>query len=201
MPRFRSARHSRALIALVLAAGVGLSEATYYGRYNRYGGTTVVRTTTVVRRPRVGWGRRLLQDIAEPPLASELEAPAPAPRLDDDAEDCSTVLDVVRSRPELSLLKETLDNLPRVRAALDDPTRTDTFFAPTNAAIEGLLAWGGFVEKAKVRRAKRFESSESRRRNSETSSVSKKIDSSESPRWTTDLERLLFLKKNFYKSF
>ena len=36
-----------------------------------------------------------------------------------------------------------------VRAALDDPTRTDTFFAPTDDAVEELLNWGGFVEKAK----------------------------------------------------
>jgi uncharacterized surface protein with fasciclin (FAS1) repeats len=55
----------------------------------------------------------------------------------------------VRGRPELSLLAETLEKLPRVRAALDDPTRTDTFFAPTDDAVEELLQWGGFVEKAK----------------------------------------------------
>ena len=140
----------RALAALALFAGVSLSEATYYGRYNRYGGTAVVRTTTVVRRPRVGWGRRLLQDgPAEAPVASALEASAPAPGADEDEADCLTVLDVVRGRPELSLLAETLEKLPRVRAALDDPTRTDTFFAPTDDAVEELLRWGGFMEKAK----------------------------------------------------
>ena len=151
MPRSRSSVSAgRALAALALFAGVGLSEATYYGRYNRYGGTAVVRTTTVVRRPRVGWGRRLLRDDpAEAPLASALEASAPAPGADEDEADCLTVLDVVRGRPELSLLAETLEKLPRVRAALDDPTRTDTFFAPTNDAVEELLNWGGFVEKAK----------------------------------------------------
>jgi uncharacterized surface protein with fasciclin (FAS1) repeats len=151
MPRSRSAVSAgRALAALALFAGVGLSEATYYGRYNRYGGTAVVRTTTVVRRPRVGWGRRLLRDDpAEAPLASALETSAPAPGADEDEADCLTVLDVVQSRPELSLLAETLEKLPRVRAALDDPTRTDTFFAPTDDAVEELLQWGGFVEKAK----------------------------------------------------
>jgi uncharacterized surface protein with fasciclin (FAS1) repeats len=151
MPRSRSAVSAgRALAALALFAGVSLSEATYYGRYNRYGGTAVVRTTTVVRRPRVGWGRRLLQDgPAEAPVASALEASAPAPGADEDEADCLTVLDVVRGRPELSLLAETLEKLPRVRAALDDPTRTDTFFAPTDDAVEELLEWGGFVEKAK----------------------------------------------------
>ena len=118
-------------------------EATYYGRYRRYGGPAVVRTTTVVRRPRVGWGRRLLQDDpAEAPLASALEAPAPAPGADEDEADCLTVLDTVRGRPELSLLAETLEKLPRVSAALDDPSRTDTFFAPTSDAVESLLAWG-----------------------------------------------------------
>jgi uncharacterized surface protein with fasciclin (FAS1) repeats len=151
MPRSRSAVSAgRALAALALFAGVGLSEATYYGRYNRYGGTAVVRTTTVVRRPRYGWGRRLLRDDpAEAPLASALETSAPAPGADEDEADCLTVLDVVQSRPELSLLAETLEKLPRVRAALDDPTRTDTFFAPTDDAVEELLQWGGFVEKAK----------------------------------------------------
>jgi uncharacterized surface protein with fasciclin (FAS1) repeats len=151
MPRSRSAVSAgRALAALALFAGVGLSEATYYGRYNRYGGTAVVRTATVVRRPRYGWGRRLLRDDpAEAPLASALEASAPAPGADEDEADCLTVLDVVRGRPELSLLAETLEKLPRVRAALDDPTRTDTFFAPTDDAVEELLKWGGFVEKAK----------------------------------------------------
>ena len=109
-----------------------------------------MRTTTVVRRPRVGWGRRLLRDDpAEAPLASALETSAPAPGADEDEADCLTVLDVVRGRPELSLLAETLEKLPRVRAALDDPTRTDTFFAPTDDAVEELLQWGGFVEKAK----------------------------------------------------
>ena len=151
MPRSRSSVSAgRALAALALFAGVGLSEATYYGRYNRYGGTAVVRTATVVRRPRYGWGRRLLRDDpAEAPLASALETSAPAPGADEDEADCLTVLDVVQSRPELSLLAETLEKLPRVRAALDDPTRTDTFFAPTDDAVEELLKWGGFVEKAK----------------------------------------------------
>lgn len=109
-----------------------------------------MRTATVVRRPRYGWGRRLLRDDpAEAPLASALETSAPAPGADEDEADCLTVLDVVRGRPELSLLAETLEKLPRVRAALDDPTRTDTFFAPTDDAVEELLKWGGFVEKAK----------------------------------------------------
>ena len=151
MPRCRSAVSAgRALAALALFAGVGLSEATYYGRYRGYGGAAVVRTTTVVRRPRVGWGRRLLRDDpAEAPLASAMEAPAPVPGASEDEADCFTVLDIVRSRPELSLLAETLEKLPRVSAALDDPTRTDTFFAPTNAAVEELLQWGGFVETAR----------------------------------------------------
>jgi|TARA_B110000977_G_scaffold196881_1_gene278183 hypothetical protein len=187
MPGSRSSRASRVfspgrtLAALALCASATAGEARYYGGYRAYGGTAVVRTTTVVRRPRGRWGRKLLQedytgdytgDYAEPPLASSLEAPLPAPTPedddaeeapsleapapapeDDDAEEasCQTVLDVLKSRPELSLLTEALEDLPRVRAALDDLTRTDTFFAPTNAAIENLLAWGGFVEKAEVR--------------------------------------------------
>jgi hypothetical protein len=41
-------------------------------------------------------------------------------------------------------------NLCLYLLALADPTRSDTFFAPTNAGIESLLAWGGFRDKAKV---------------------------------------------------
>ena len=64
-----------------------------------------------------------------------------------------TILDIVRTRPELSQLAEALSDLPRLRRALDRVDRDgDTFFAPTNAAIDALLAWGGFVEKAEVRR-------------------------------------------------
>ena len=145
MTRSRTSRASRvfaagpALAGLALAACLCGCEARYYGRYRSYGGSAVVRTTT---------------DYAQAPLASALEAPAPAPEEEvDDTEErtCQTVLDVLRSRPELSLLTEALEDLPRVRAALDDPTRTDTFFAPTNDAMEKLLAWGDFVEKAEVR--------------------------------------------------
>ena len=167
MTRSRTSRASRvfaagpALAGLALAACLCGCEARYYGRYRSYGGSAVVRTTTVAVRPRGRWGRKLLQadydytgDYAQPPLASALEAPAPAPEEEvDDTEErtCQTVLDVLRSRPELSLLTEALEDLPRVRAALDNPTRTDTFFAPTNDAMEKLLAWGDFVEKAEVR--------------------------------------------------
>jgi hypothetical protein len=151
MPRSRSAVSAgRALAALALFAGVGLSEATYYGRYNRYGGTAVVRTTTVVRRPRYGWGRRLLRDDpAEAPLASALETSAPAPGADEDEADCLTVLDVVQAGPSCPSSprpwRSCLASAPpwTIRRG---PTR---FSRPTDDAVEELLKWGGFVEKAK----------------------------------------------------
>ena len=163
-PRAARASRPRAFPGLALAlallfASAAVSEAYYYGRYGGYGGVTVVRRTTRVRRPRGYYGRRLAQAddaVAEPPLAS---APAPAPAGDDggddddDASECDTILDIVRTRPELSQLAEALSDLPRLRRALDRVDRDgDTFFAPTNAAIDALLAWGGFVEKAEVRR-------------------------------------------------
>ena len=158
--RASSAMAGRALALLAFAASAGVSDAAYYyGRYGRgWGGRAAVRTTTVVRTRRGVYGRRLLQDEAEPPLAAAL-APAPASGdAGDDATECDTILDVVTSRPEFSTLASALEDLPRLREAMDSPERTDTFFAPTNEAIDALLQWGGFVEKAKVReRARRSE--------------------------------------------
>ena len=158
--RASSAMAGRALALLAFAASAGVSDAAYYyGRYGRgWGGRAAVRTTTVVRTRRGVYGRRLLQDEAEPPLVAAL-APAPASGdAGDDATECDTILDVVTSRPEFSTLASALEDLPRLREAMDSPERTDTFFAPTNEAIDALLQWGGFVEKAKVReRARRRE--------------------------------------------
>ena len=71
---------------------------------------------------------------------------------DDDGEDdeCETILSIIESRPELSQLAAALEDLPRIKAAMDQKNREDTFFAPTNDAIDKLLNWGGFVEKAKA---------------------------------------------------
>ena len=168
--RASSAMAGRALALLAFAASAGVSDAAYYyGRYGRgWGGRAAVRTTTVVRTRRGVYGRRLLQDEAEPPLAAAL-APAPASGdAGDDATECDTILDVVTSRPEFSTLASALEDLPRLREAMDSPERTDTFFAPTNEAIDALLQWGGFVEKAKVReRARRSEPPRNRPRRSE----------------------------------
>jgi len=183
-PRAARASRPRAFPGLALAlallfASAAVSEAYYYGRYGGYGGVTVVRRTAVVRRPRGFYGRRLAQAddaVAEPPLAS---APAPAPAGDDDggddddASECDTILDIVRTRPELSQLAEALSDLPRLRRALDRVDRDgDTFFAPTNAAIDALLAWGGFVEKAEVRRPSDVAPSRTRRRLSDAAPTS-----------------------------
>jgi hypothetical protein len=44
----------------------------------------------------------------------------------------------------LSSLKEAIQDLPKIRDALNNRTATDTFFAPSNAAIESFTKWGGY---------------------------------------------------------
>ena len=132
-----SSRWVWSLVLLLVAAIAQLSEARYYGPYRGYGGRTVVRRTTVVRRGGGVWGRRLLQVDDDDDD-------------DDDDEQCETILDIVASRPELSQLAAAIEDLPRIRAAMGQKNREDTFFAPTNDAIDSLLNWGGFVEKAKA---------------------------------------------------
>ena len=180
--RASSAMAGRALALLAFAALAGVSDAAYYyGRYGvGWGGRGAVRTTTVVRTRRGVYGRRLLQDEAEPPLAAA-PAPALAPAsasgdAGDDATECDTILDVVTSRPEFSTLASALEDLPRLREAMDSPERTDTFFAPTNDAIDALLQWGGFVEKAKVReRARRRKTPRNRPRRVATRAAARAV--------------------------
>ena len=152
-----SSRWVCALFLLLVAATAQLSEAVYYGGYRGYGGARVVKRTVVVRRGRGVYGRRLLQKDEKP------EKPEKPGKPDDDeekkekkekksdGEECETILSIIESRPELSQLAAALEDLPRIRAAMDQKNREDTFFAPTNDAIDELLAWGGFVEKAEVR--------------------------------------------------
>ena len=47
-------------------------------------------------------------------------------------------------------LVAVIADLPIITAALDNMNRTDTFFAPTNAAIASLLEWGNFADKAEA---------------------------------------------------
>lgn len=56
------------------------------------------------------------------------------------------MLDVIESRPMLSSLAEAIADLPRIRDALNNRTATDTFFAPSNKAIESFTKWGGFED-------------------------------------------------------
>jgi hypothetical protein len=56
---------------------------------------------------------------------------------------CLTMLDIIETNPELSRLSKAITDLPLVRKALADADRTDTFFAPTDAAIQSFLEWGG----------------------------------------------------------
>jgi uncharacterized surface protein with fasciclin (FAS1) repeats len=59
---------------------------------------------------------------------------------------CATMLNVVESTPMLSSLREAIKDLPRIRDALNNETATDTFFAPSNEAIQSFAAWGGYAD-------------------------------------------------------
>jgi len=56
------------------------------------------------------------------------------------------MLQIVESRDDLSMLKDVIQDLPKVKEALGDPGRDDTFFAPTNDAIRSLTEWAGFED-------------------------------------------------------
>ena len=159
---FSSRYGSALLLALGTLLSAHVADAYYYGGYVAYGGPAVVRRTVVVRGRRGRWGRRLAQvdDEDFDPLAFLAESPAMSPSMapaasvaeeEDDATECDTILDIVETRPEFSSLAEALADLPMLREAMATPNRTDTFFAPTNDAIESLLEWGGFVDRAEVR--------------------------------------------------
>ena len=143
-----------ALFFLMVAATIAqLTEARYYGSYRGYGGRTVVRRTTTVYRGRGiwgrgVWGRRLLQDSDDNDDGVKLDKSKGPGNPEDD--ECQTILEIIESLPELSQLATSLEDLPRIRTAMDQTDRNDTFFAPTNDAIDWLLAWGGFTEKAEA---------------------------------------------------
>ena len=85
--------------------------------------------------------RRLLQDI---PTGAPASAPALAPsRL---LRWMLTLMEIIDTHPNLTRLSEATADLPIVRAALSDRTFTDTFFAPTDAAIESFTRWAGFED-------------------------------------------------------
>ena len=157
-----SSRYGSALLLALGMLSAHVADAYYYGGYRYYGGPAVVRRTVVVRGRRGRWGRRLAQvdDEDFDPLAFLAESPATSPSMapaasvaeeEDDATECDTILDIVETRPEFSSLAAALADLPMLREAMATPNRTDTFFAPTNDAIESLLEWGGFVDRAEVR--------------------------------------------------
>lgn len=126
------------LVAFVVLSVTQLAEAGYYGGYGGFGGgggRTVVRRTsrTVVRRGGGGYyhGRRLLQE-------------------DEDASPkAMTMLDIIESRPDLSMFVDAIQDMPKIKEALADPKRDDTFFAPTNEALESLSKWAGFQDTKK----------------------------------------------------
>jgi hypothetical protein len=52
--------------------------------------------------------------------------------------ECLTLLEIIDNHPDLSLLSNVTSTLPIVRQALGQRDTQDTFFAPTNEAIDGL---------------------------------------------------------------
>ena len=58
--------------------------------------------------------------------------------------DCVTILEIIDSHPDLTELSSAIADLPVVRDALDADNETDTFFAPSNQAIDGFTSWAGF---------------------------------------------------------
>lgn len=58
--------------------------------------------------------------------------------------DCVTILEIIDSHPDLTELSSAIADLPVVRDALDADNETDTFFAPSNEAIDGFTSWAGF---------------------------------------------------------
>ena len=56
----------------------------------------------------------------------------------------STILEIIDSHPDLTELSSAIADLPVVRDALDADNETDTFFAPSNEAIDGFTSWAGF---------------------------------------------------------
>ena len=55
-------------------------------------------------------------------------------------------MEIIDTHPNLTRLSEATADLPIVRSALSDRTFTDTFFAPTDAAIESFTRWAGFED-------------------------------------------------------
>ena len=86
--------------------------------------------------------RRLLQDIQTgAPASAPALAPVPSP-----FDGCLTLMEIIDTHPNLTRLSEATADLPVVRSALSDRTFTDTFFAPTDAAIESFTRWAGFED-------------------------------------------------------
>lgn len=65
---------------------------------------------------------------------------------DENDEKCQTLLEIIDTHPSLTRLSTATRNLPVVRKALSAADESDTFFAPTNDAIESFTNWTGFAE-------------------------------------------------------
>ena len=77
--------------------------------------------------------------------------------------------DVERRRihSHAELAEEAIKDLPRIRDALNNETATDTFFAPSNEAIQSFAAWEGTpISKRASRRC--FQTTKSKRSSSRT---------------------------------
>jgi hypothetical protein len=147
-------------VLVLLLVATTASEARYFGGWG--GGSS---TTVVVRHRQGGGGfrgggggrwrgrRSLLLEIHHEVATDSTNESGDAITPKEQKlvpKKCQTILKIIESRPELSKLAKAVEDLPLIRAAMDNKTRDDAFFAPTNDAIDSLLAWGGFLERAKV---------------------------------------------------
>ena len=157
-----------AVLALALSARVTEAQSRYIGEADastigrrgfsdkrarsvrtRYSGSLSRSNRYRGRDRRRSYARRLLQRLALAPAAAAAPAPGASLGASEDAADpsdpeCRTLLEIVDAHPDLTRLSEACSDLPVVRAALNDTTTVDTFFAPTNAAIEAFTSWAGF---------------------------------------------------------
>ena len=157
-----------AVLALALSARVTEAQSRYIGEADastigrrgfsdkrarsvrtRYSGSLSRSNRYRGRDRRRSYARRLLQRLALAPAAAAAPAPGASLGASEDAADpsdpeCRTLLEIVDAHPDLTRLSEACSDLPVVRAALNDTTMVDTFFAPTNAAIEAFTSWAGF---------------------------------------------------------
>jgi len=89
----------------------------------------------------IGRGRRLARRLQQ--------QQGPRSPVEQEAGQCQTLLELIEQRDDLSMLLQVLDDIPQLKQTFNDTSFQDTFFAPTNKAIEDLIEWGGFEDTQK----------------------------------------------------